>query len=850
MSPKLHSHIPLVALLVLVCGPSLAAELVPLAKADFSGPFAIALDCNGTASTQGDAAFLPFDAAARLDGKLAKGKTKPDHLPGFVSTWLSVAGEPMRIRADASTGARDLVPGQRYRLQLFFSGGLPGNNERRTAIEIEGERVASGLLLGRLTEPSVFVHTFTAKDAALDLALVPTNGSAYLNALTVEALALEGMAGAVGSPQPKREETVKLAPTQPVLDPAKHPNVLFLIVDDLNDYTGYLGGHPGARTPHIDRLAQRGTAFLNGHTAAPVCNPSRVAFLTGLRPSRTGVYMNDDGEAPPGIAYLPQHFHRHGYRTMIGGKVFHPFPRDKDRSWLDENGGTFGSQAMQVRADDYPDPFQHFKGLYNFSLHWGGLEGEKAEKLSDPHLAAWAAERLEQKHDRPFLLLAGFHRPHTPLTSTKEFWDRYDRDKIALPPINPDDLDDMPWPARQVAIANYQGAEGSYYRQLTELDHHRDILKGYLAACEFVDAQIGKVLDALEKGPHRDNTIVVLIGDHGWAIGEHFHFQKWGLWEDATHIPYIIHAPGISQPGQRSAAGVDTLDIFPTLLELCGLPAPDSQTLDGASLEPLLKNPTMKWDRPALTSFGQGNHAARDSRWRYVRWSDGSEELYDHETDPHEWHNLAGKPEHDPVKRRLAAFMPKPEDELPGARTDHPSPVRLTKKGETLWFKTIRPTFRGQPISVKAKIGPKITGGAILQHGGQACGYALYVKDGHLCLGIMDVPEPLHWKTMTPARTIVRSPEPLAQVAQTVEGRLTADGTLTLHVDGKEVARQHAKTLSLHPSGPMTLGMASPNYVPAGDYEEPFRYPGDLAEVEVTFGPPNRAPSAANEAKP
>lgn len=727
------------------------------------------------------------------------------------------------------------MTGQRYRLQLFFGGGLPGNNERRTAVEVEGETVASDLLLGRLTAPSVLSHIFTATDGTLDFALIPTNGSAFLSAFTVEALAPEGMAGAVGTPRQIASAAAKQ--TRPALDPKTHPNVLFIIVDDLNDYTGYLGGHPDARTPNIDRLAQRGTAFLNGHTAAPVCNPSRVAFLTGMRPSRTGIYHNSDDEAPPGITYLPQHFSRQGYHTMIGGKVFDPFPKSKDRSWLYENGGSFGGQAMQVHADDFVASLTQFKALYNFALHYGGLEGEKADKLSDPHLAAWAAERVGQSYDRPFLLVAGFHRPHTPLTSKKEFWDRYDRDKITLPPIHPDDLDDMPWPARQAAIANYQDAEGSYYRQLTELDRHRDILKGYLAACEFVDAQIGKVLDALNRSPHRDNTIVVLIGDHGYAIGEHFHFQKWGLWEDTTHIPYIIHAPGISQPGQRSYAGVDTLDLFPTLLELCGLPAPASQKLDGTSLVPLLKNPGLKWERPALTTFGQGNHAARDQRWRYVRWSDGSEELYDHQSDSHEWHNLASQPEHTAVKQRLAAHMPAAKDELPGAKTDHASPVRLTKKGEPLWFKTIRPTFRHQPITVKARIGSRITDGVLLQHGGQSCGYALYVKDGHLCMSLMDVPEPLHWKTMTPTRTILRAPEPLSPGAQTVEGRLAADGTLTLHIDGKEVTRQKAKTLSLHPAGVMTSGRASPTYVPVGDYEAPFRYPGDLTEVEVHFGP-------------
>ncbi|MBE0653815.1 MAG: hypothetical protein IH594_08450 [Bacteroidales bacterium] len=211
---------------------------------------------------------------------------------------------------------------------------------------------------------------------------------------------------------------------------------------------------------------------------------------------------------------------------------------------------------------------------------------------------------------------------------------------------------------------------------------------------------------------------------------------------------------------------------------------------------------------PAMTTFGEGNHALRDQRWRYVRWCDGSEEFYDHENDPNEWNNLAGHHGHKAVKKHMASYLP--EKERISAQTDHLLQVRITKKGTSVWFNPIRPTFRGQPVAVKAQIGSKISDGVFLQHGGQACCYALYIKDGCLCMSIMDVTEPLHWKTMTTTLTINRSTQPLSKVAQTVEGRLSRKVLITLYVNGKEVGRQKAGTLSLHPYGQMAMGEAPP----------------------------------------
>jgi hypothetical protein len=392
----------------------------------------------------------------------------------------------------------------------------------------------------------------------------------------------------------------------------------------------------------------------------------------------------------------------------------------------------------------------------------------------------------------------------------------------------------MPWPGRQVAVAGYQEMQNGHYRMFTERGHHRDILRGYLAACAFVDAQVGKVLDALDGGPHRENTIVVLFSDHGWGVGERHHFKKWGLWDDTTHIPYIIHVPGMTQAGSRTSAGVDLLDLFPTLIDLAGIKVPE-QSLDGRSLRPLLENPQVEWKRPALTTLGQGNYAVRSPRWRYIRWSNGSEELYDHENDPHEWHNVAGLAKNAAAKKRLAKWFPKAS--VPSVASDHASPVTLTPKDRTRHFRSIRPGFADQTISVTATIGPKITDGVILQHGGMFCGYSLYVKDGRLNMAVMDVPRPLQWDQLKPNRTVTTAASvlPAGRILK-LEGKLTKDGVVTLRVNDNEVGRAKPGPLSIHPAGVMQLGRAATQYLPVGDYDAPFPYSGAIESVTVHFG--------------
>ncbi|MDG2254817.1 MAG: sulfatase-like hydrolase/transferase [Opitutaceae bacterium] len=624
---------------------------------------------------------------------------------------------------------------------------------------------------------------------------------------------------------------------RPTVVSTSNPNILFIAVDDMNDWVGCLNGHPDAITPNIDRLAARGTLFTNGHTAAPVCNPSRAAFLSGRGPWTTGVYHNGDNwDQSPALresVLLPRHFRDHGYRVMMGGKLYHGGPK-MTKDIAHEDAGRMGAQSFTVIADDFPYPFKDLSGVHNFAVHWGGLEDEEAAQLSDPKIAAWASKRLAQTYDDPFFLMVGFHRPHTPLTSPKEFWDQFDREKLTLPPLNPNDLDDMPWMGKQVAIAGFQGMEGGHYKQITERGHHRDVLKGYLAACAFVDAQIGKVLDALDASPHRDNTIVVLFSDHGWGVGERYHFKKWGLWDDTTRVPFIIHAPYLTAPGSQTDAGVTLLDLYPTLVDLSGIDSP-RHPLDGRSLRSLLKNPEARWTRPALTTYGPNNHALRTSRWRYIRWADGSEELYDHENDPNEWRNVASDASNDAIKTRLAKYFPK--NNRPAIASDHASPITLTTEDGPLKFSAVQPSFVGQPITIRATIGPNLSDGVVLQHGGQYCGYALYVQNGKPAFAIMDVPRPLKWNTLIPKRAILISEHTLTPGKKYhLEARIQKNGTTTLTVDGSEVARGQAQTLSIHPAGVMQLGAVPDKHIPVGNYEPPFPFDGDIDSVTVKFG--------------
>jgi len=436
------------------------------------------------------------------------------------------------------------------------------------------------------------------------------------------------------------------------------PNVLFLAVDDLNDWVGCLGGHPQAKTPNIDRLAEKGVLFEQAYCAAPLCSPSRTAIMTGLRPSTTGIYGNlawfRDIPKYKDWETIPQYFRKHGYAAVTGGKIYHqPHGKFSDPIAWDQQYSTQMGTPFPPKANRY----QH--GMHDlFSnkilarpIDWGPIE-QQTEQTSDWKTADKAAQFLQQEHDRPFFLACGIYHPHLPWYVPQKYFDMHPLESIELPARRENDLDDIPPVGLRMA--------GKAFNIIKERGQWKNAVRGRLASGSFADDCVGHVLNALENSKHRDNTIVVLWGDHGYDIGQK-EFAKSALWEQTSRTPLIIYAPGVSKSGGRCKRPVSLVDLYPTLIELCGLP--DRDDLDGRSLAPLMRNPETGWPFPAIITHSPHwhgtNHAIRSERYHYIRYSDGGEELYDMSNDPNQWSNLAGDPECSEVKKELKAWLPK-----------------------------------------------------------------------------------------------------------------------------------------------------------------------------------------------
>jgi choline-sulfatase len=432
----------------------------------------------------------------------------------------------------------------------------------------------------------------------------------------------------------------------------QRPNVLFIAIDDQNDWIGCLGGHPLVQTPHIDRLAERGTLFLNAHIQSPLCNPSRTSLMLGLRPTSTGIY----GLAPwfrnldewADRVTLPQHFKAHGYKTFTAGKIYHggvggPKLRAIEFDVWGPPGG------IGVRPDEKlipPTP------MGNHPLMDWGVFPHKDEDKQDYIVASWAVEQLENMpKDQPFFLAAGFFLPHVPCYATQPWFDLYPDDDSVLPPIREDDRADTP---RFSWYIHWHLPEPRL-RWVRENHQWRNLVRSYLACTSFIDAQIGRIVDALDHAGLADNTIIVLWSDHGYHLGEKAITGKNTLWERSTRVPLIFAGPGVGA-GQQTTQPAELLDVYPTLIELCGLTPRDD--LEGLSLMPQIKDPAARRKRPAITSHNQGNHGIRSEHWRYIRYADGSEELYDMQNDPHEWTNLAGDPQHQAVLAEHRRWLP------------------------------------------------------------------------------------------------------------------------------------------------------------------------------------------------
>jgi arylsulfatase A-like enzyme len=426
-------------------------------------------------------------------------------------------------------------------------------------------------------------------------------------------------------------------------DAPRRPNVLFIAADDLNDWPRCNGKRLDAKTPHIDRLAARGTLFTRAYCAAPACNPSRAALLTGVRPSTSGVYHNDQPwrQVLKDTVTLPRHFIDQGYLVQGGGKIFHGGFND-EQSWQKYfRGGGRNPEPTNKPLNGLPRT-AHFD--------WGPLDA-RDEDMGDHKVVSWAADFLKEKHDKPFFLAVGLVKPHLPFYAPKKYFELYPLDKVELPKTLENDLDDVPPPGLRMARP-----EGDHKR-VVDAGQWKKAVQAYLACVSFADAQVGRLIEALDASPHAKDTIIVLWGDHGWHLGEKQHWRKFALWEEATRTTLVVVAPGVSRAGQKCERTVSLMDLYPTLVELCGLK--ERPGLEARSMVPLLKDPKAEWDRPALTTHGKNNHAVRTQRWRYIRYADGSEELYDHDADPLEWKNLARDAKHDAVKKELAKHLPK-----------------------------------------------------------------------------------------------------------------------------------------------------------------------------------------------
>lgn len=439
----------------------------------------------------------------------------------------------------------------------------------------------------------------------------------------------------------------------------KKPNVLFICVDDMNDWIGCLAGRTDIRTPHIDQLAERGVLFTNAQCPAPLCNPSRTAIMTGLRPSTTGIYDNKRvwAEDMPQWMTLPRYFKKNGYYVAGGGKIYHHTPRgfnprDQWHEYFDLVPDQ-GTQAEHVRRlglerEYFSDMPRHPNGSWD----WGPFEKDDYE-MGDGRTVTWAKEFLGRKHEKPFFLAVGLFQPHLPFYAPAKYFDRYPKEGLAVPPAPEDDLDDLPPAAAEVARAGVD----KNLKMVVACGELRAAVQGYLASISHADTLIGGLMQALDSSPCAGSTFVVFWSDNGYHFGEKQRMAKRTLWDRAAHVPLIVAAPGVTQPGSRCERPVDLMSLYPTLVELCGLPAKTEN--EGVSIVPLLRDPTAKWEYPALTTHGRGNHSVRSGRWRYIRYANGDEELYDHEADQNEWKNLAGRSEYQDVKKKLRMWLPK-----------------------------------------------------------------------------------------------------------------------------------------------------------------------------------------------
>ena len=439
-----------------------------------------------------------------------------------------------------------------------------------------------------------------------------------------------------------------------VITDKSQPNILFIMVDDLNDWVGYTGKNTSTVTPNIDALAANGTAFTQAYSQYPVCGPSRASLFSGLLPSDLKIWEHPGSDhevvaaaAKHNTPLMHTYFRQNGYKTMAVGKLLH---RHVPKDSVDMSGG-------RGDWDQLPNSKELVWKSKKTLTDWG-VYSESEQEMSDPMAAAWAVNRLAEKHDRPFMLMVGFLRPHVPWYVPQKYFDAVgEASKVSLPPYKKDDLDDVSPYIRdlnrkeQMPSTEWAKEKGVW----------QDIVQSYLASINFADHYVGEVLNALKASAYADNTIVVLVSDHGYMLGEKNTHQKQALWERANKVPMIIAGPGLPK-GEKRQQGVGLIDLYPTLLDLANLPA--NKVNVGHSLKPILFHPNTKWNYPVISQWQDkfnakgekvylSGQAVQVGTWRYSLYGDGSEELYNHISDPNEWTNLANNPSTAAKHRKL-----------------------------------------------------------------------------------------------------------------------------------------------------------------------------------------------------
>jgi arylsulfatase A-like enzyme len=448
---------------------------------------------------------------------------------------------------------------------------------------------------------------------------------------------------------------ISVADQSPVDNNKPEPlNVLMISVDDLNDWVGALGGHPQAKTPNIDKLAQRGMLFTNAHAPSPVCNSSRTSIMTGLLPSTTGIYEN--GQPSRRVIEnnftINEMFKQQGYFTAGAGKILHLFYHKKN-AW---------DKTIGKLPDVKSNPKEMIKIADQFKAH--PYANHLESKSQDASMTSWVIEEIQKPRTKPFFIAAGIYRPHLPWRIPQKYFDAFPEKDLQKPTVNLDDLSDLGPIAFKWAMKGPDQQSYAPVSDVTDGPHGRidaagDWGKGmqaYLASIMFADAQIGRILDALESSPAKDNTAIVLWSDHGWHLGEKMHWRKGTLWEESTRVPFIFYIPGVTTGNSRSHEAVSIIDLFPTLAEIIKVSLPIQ--LDGQSLLPIIKDPNKQKESPAIIEYGKRNIAIRGDRYRYIQYSDGAVELYDHQTDPNEWTNLASDTNYADIIARLSKSIP------------------------------------------------------------------------------------------------------------------------------------------------------------------------------------------------